>query len=106
HGRAGLRAHGPWAGPPLPIDREALAQSLGFARATRNSIDAVSDRDFAADYLFAAALLLSHLSRMGERLIFFSTDEAGYVELPDEMATGSSRMPQKKNPDVLELTRG
>jgi argininosuccinate lyase len=97
---------GALAGTPLPIDREALAHSLGFARATRNSIDAVSDRDFAAEYLFAAALLLSHLSRMAEDLIFFSSDEAGYVELPDEMATGSSRMPQKKNPDVLELTRG
>jgi argininosuccinate lyase len=97
---------GALAGTPLPIDRDALAKSLGFARATRNSIDAVADRDFAAEYLFAATLLLSHLSRMAEDLIFFSSDEAGYVELPDEMATGSSRMPQKKNPDVLELTRG
>ncbi len=97
---------GALAGTPLPIDRHALAKSLGFARATRNSLDAVSDRDFAAEYLFAAALLLSHLSRMAEDLIFFSSDEAGYVELPDAMATGSSRMPQKKNPDVLELTRG
>jgi argininosuccinate lyase len=97
---------GALAGTPLPVDREALAKSLGFARATRNSLDAVSDRDFAAEYLFVAALLLSHLSRMAEDLIFFSSDEAGYVELPDAMATGSSRMPQKKNPDVLELTRG
>ena len=97
---------GALAGAPLPIDREALAKSLGFARATRNSIDAVSDRDFAAEYLFVAAMLLSHLSRMAEDLIFFSSDEAAYVELPDAMATGSSRMPQKKNPDVLELTRG
>lgn len=97
---------GALAGTPLAIDRDALAQSLGFARATRNSLDAVSDRDFAAEYLFCATLLLSHLSRMAEDLIFFSSDEAGYVELPDAMATGSSRMPQKKNPDVLELTRG
>jgi argininosuccinate lyase len=97
---------GALAGTPLPIDRDALARSLGFARATRNSLDAVSDRDFAAEYLFVAAMLLSHLSRMAEDLIFFSSDEASYVELPDAMATGSSRMPQKKNPDVLELTRG
>jgi len=97
---------GALAGTPLSIDRDALAQSLGFARATRNSLDSVSDRDFAAEYLFCAAMLLSHLSRMAEDLIFFSTDEAGYIELPDTMATGSSRMPQKKNPDVLELTRG
>ena len=97
---------GALAGTPLPIDREALAKSLGFARATSNSIDAVSDRDFAAEYLFCASLLLSHLSRCAEDLIFFSSDEAGYVELPDALATGSSRMPQKKNPDVLELVRG
>ncbi|HKO54888.1 MAG TPA: argininosuccinate lyase [Thermoanaerobaculia bacterium] len=94
------------AGTPLDIDRDALARSLGFARATSNSIDAVSDRDFAAEYLFCASLLLSHLSRLAEDLIFFTSDEAGYAELPDALATGSSRMPQKKNPDVLELTRG
>jgi argininosuccinate lyase len=94
------------AGTPLPIDRARLAQSLGFARATANSLDAVSDRDFAAEYLFAASLLLAHLSRFAEDLIFFTSDEAGYAELPDALATGSSRMPQKKNPDVLELTRG
>ena len=94
------------AGTPLAIDRDALAHSLGFARATANSIDAVSDRDFAAEYLFAASLLLSHLSRLAEDLIFFASDEANYAELPDALATGSSRMPQKKNPDVLELTRG
>ncbi len=94
------------AGTPLNIDRERLANSLGFARATANSLDAVSDRDFAAEYLFCASLLLSHLSRLAEDLIFFTSDEAGYAELPDALATGSSRMPQKKNPDVLELTRG
>ncbi|MGZ8780639.1 MAG: argininosuccinate lyase, partial [Thermoanaerobaculia bacterium] len=94
------------AGTPLNIDRERLAKSLGFARATANSLDAVSDRDFAAEYLFAASLLLTHLSRLAEDLIFFTSDEAAYAELPDALATGSSRMPQKKNPDVLELTRG
>ena len=97
---------GALAGTPLAVDREALAKSLGFARAAANSIDAVSDRDFAAEYLFCASLLLSHLSRCAEDLIFFSSDEANYVELPDALATGSSRMPQKKNPDVLELVRG
>ena len=94
------------AGTPLNIDRERLAKSLGFARATKNSLDAVSDRDFAAEYLFAASMMLTHLSRLAEDLIFFTSDEAGYAELPDALATGSSRMPQKKNPDVLELTRG
>jgi argininosuccinate lyase len=94
------------SGTPLNIDRHALAQSLGFARATANSLDSVSDRDFAAEYLFAASLALSHLSRLAEDLIFFSSDEAGYVELADSFATGSSRMPHKKNPDVLELVRG
>jgi argininosuccinate lyase len=97
---------GALAGTPLPIDRERLAKSLGFARASRNSLDAVSDRDFAAEYLFAATLLLTHLSRMAEDLIFITSDEAAYAELPDAFATGSSRMPQKKNPDVLELARG
>lgn len=94
------------AGTPLSIDRERLAKSLGFARATANSLDGVSDRDFAAEYLFAASMTLTHLSRLAEDLIFFTSDEAGYAELPDALATGSSRMPQKKNPDVLELTRG
>jgi argininosuccinate lyase len=93
-------------GTPLPIDRHELAAALGFARPTANSLDAVSDRDAAADYLYAVTLMLVHLSRLSEDLIFFSSDEAGYVELPDAVATGSSRMPQKKNPDLLELTRG
>ncbi|HEV7766840.1 MAG TPA: argininosuccinate lyase [Thermoanaerobaculia bacterium] len=97
---------GALAGTPLKIDREALAHSLGFARATANSLDAVSDRDFAAEYLFCASTLLLHLSRMAEDLIFITSDEAAYAELPDALATGSSRMPHKKNPDVLELTRG
>ncbi|HEX9982688.1 MAG TPA: argininosuccinate lyase [Thermoanaerobaculia bacterium] len=97
---------GALSGTPLPIDRDALARSLGFARASANSLDGVSDRDFAAEYLFAVSLLLSHLSRMAEDLIFFTSDECAYAELPDALATGSSRMPQKKNPDVLELARG
>jgi argininosuccinate lyase len=97
---------GALAGTPLAIDREKLAHSLGFARATANSLDGVSDRDFACEYLFCASTLLSHLSRMAEDLIFMTSDEAGYAELPDALATGSSRMPHKKNPDVLELTRG
>jgi argininosuccinate lyase len=97
---------GALAGTPLSIDRERLAKSLGFARATANSLDAVSDRDFAAEYLFASTTLLSHLSRLAEDLIFMTSDEAAYAVLPDSMATGSSRMPHKKNPDVLELSRG
>jgi argininosuccinate lyase len=97
---------GALAGTPLNIDREKLARSLGFARATANSLDGVSDRDFAAEYLFCASLLMTHVSRLAEDLIFFTSDEAGYAELPDALATGSSRMPHKKNPDVLELARG
>jgi argininosuccinate lyase / amino-acid N-acetyltransferase len=97
---------GALAGTPVPVDRAELAEALRFARPSANSIDAVSSRDFAADYLFTASLLLTNLSRLAEDLIFFSSDEAGYVELPDSLATGSSRMPQKKNPDLLELVRG
>ncbi len=97
---------GALAGTPLNVDRAALAKSLGFSRAAANSIDAVSDRDFAIEYLFESALLLSHLSRLAEDVIFFSSDETHFLELPDALATGSSRMPQKKNPDVLELVRG
>lgn len=97
---------GALSGTPVAVDRSALARSLGFARPTANSLDAVSDRDAAADYLYAGALLLSHLSRLAEDVIFFSSDEAGFLELPDALATGSSRLPHKKNPDVLELVRG
>jgi argininosuccinate lyase len=97
---------GALSGTPLSIDRERLAKSLGFDRATANSLDGVSDRDAAAEYLFASSLHLAHLSRMAEDLIFFTSDEAGFAELPDALATGSSRMPQKKNPDLLELVRG
>ena len=97
---------GALSGTPLAIDRERLAKGLGFERATANSLDGVADRDAAAEYLFAAALHFSHLSRMAEDLVFFTSDEAGFAELPDALATGSSRMPQKKNPDLLELARG
>lgn len=100
------------AGTAYPIDREALALALGFVdetgqpRISRNSLDAVSDRDFAVDFLYAAALLGVHLSRLAEQLILFSSREFGFVELSDAYSTGSSLMPQKKNPDTLELTRG
>jgi argininosuccinate lyase len=93
-------------GNGVPVDREALARSLGFRAATRNSLDAVADRDFVCEVAFACALLLAHLSRFAEDWIFFATREAGFLELGDEVATGSSLMPQKKNPDALELIRG
>ncbi|HTR03638.1 MAG TPA: argininosuccinate lyase [Thermoanaerobaculia bacterium] len=94
------------AGTPLPVDRRALARRLGFARPTANSLDAVSDRDALVDYLHAGATALSHLSRFAEDVIAFSSDEHGFLALPDRLATGSSRMPHKKNPDLLELVRG
>lgn len=97
---------GALSGTPVPLDRAALARALGFARVTANSLDAVSDRDLAADYLYVAALMLTHLSRLSEDLIFFSSDECAFASLPDAHSTGSSRMPQKRNPDVLELVRG
>jgi argininosuccinate lyase len=97
---------GALAGTSLAIDRDVLARALGFARPTANSIDAVSDRDAAAEYLFTASLLLTHLSRLAEDLILFTSDEFAFATLPDALATGSSRMPHKKNPDVLELVRG
>ena len=94
------------AGSAFAIDRAALAAHLGFGDVTANSLDAVSDRDFAAEFLFAAALLGVHLSRLAEQLILFSSAEFGFVRLADAYSTGSSIMPQKKNPDTLELTRG
>ena len=97
---------GALAGTPVHVDRHRLAMELGFARPTANSLDAVSDRDSAAEYLFAVTMLFSHLSRLSEDLIIYSSQEFGFVELPDAWSTGSSRMPQKKNPDVLELVRG
>jgi argininosuccinate lyase len=97
---------GALAGCPFPIDRTALARDLGFAQVSPNSIDAVSDRDFIAEFLFWAALLGVHLSRWAEDLILWSSREFGFVTLADAYSTGSSLMPQKKNPDALELLRG
>ncbi|MGH7842378.1 MAG: argininosuccinate lyase [Candidatus Binataceae bacterium] len=97
---------GALAGTTLPIDRRMVARELGFHAIAENSIDAVSDRDFVLDFLSAAAILAIHLSRMAEEIILWTTAEFGFAELPDEFATGSSMMPQKKNPDLLELIRG
>ena len=97
---------GALAGSSLPIDPEAVAAELGFDSAATNSMDAVSDRDFAVEFLFVAALLGVHLSRLGEEVILWTTTEFGWVELDDAFATGSSIMPQKKNPDIAELARG
>ncbi|MDX1413455.1 MAG: argininosuccinate lyase [Candidatus Promineifilaceae bacterium] len=94
------------AGTAFDIDRSALAAELGFNKVSQNSMDAVSDRDFAADFLYAAAMTGIHLSRLSEQLILFTTTEFGFVRLHDAFSTGSSIMPQKKNPDTLELTRG
>lgn len=97
---------GALAGTTVPVDRKALARSLDFKSPTENSLDSVSDRDFATDFLYNCAALSSHLSRMAEALILYSTIEFGYVTLSDRFSTGSSLMPQKKNPDSLELIRG
>ncbi|MDL2343472.1 argininosuccinate lyase [Deinococcus sp. MIMF12] len=94
------------AGTPWPIDRHATAEALGFARPTANSLDGVGSRDFALEFLSAAAILGAHLSRLSEELILYSTFEFGFLTLPDSHTTGSSIMPQKKNPDVAELARG
>jgi argininosuccinate lyase len=94
------------AGTSYPIDVEALARDLGFSRVVPNSIDASSDRDFAASFLYACALTMVHLSRLAEDLIIFCGDGHGFFELSDALSTGSSMMPQKKNPDPLELVRG
>lgn len=94
------------AGTTFPIDREYVARRLGFAKVSDNSMDAVGDRDFAAEFLAAGAILGMHLSRFCEDLVLWSTQEFGFIDLPDAFATGSSMMPQKKNPDVAELIRG
>ena len=94
------------AGTTFPIDRQQTAQRLGFTRPYSNSIDAVSDRDFALEFLSNAALLMVHLSRLCEEIVLWTTYEFNYLELSDEYATGSSIMPQKKNPDFAELIRG
>lgn len=97
---------GALAGCAFPVDRDMLAKDLGFARVTRNSVDSVSRRDFAMDYLFALAVLAGHLSRLAEDMVLFASPAFGFVVLPDEYSTGSSLMPQKKNPDAWELIRG
>src|ERR1700687_890139 len=97
---------GALAGNSFAIDRNAIARELGFSRITANSLDAVSDRDFALDYLFALAGIATHLSRLAEDFVIFASQEFSYLILPDEFSTGSSLMPQKKNPDVWELIRG
>jgi len=97
---------GALAGVPYAIDCPFLAQELGFSRISENSIDAVSDRDFIVEYQAAAAMTMMHLSRLAEEIVLWSSSEFGFVELDDAYATGSSIMPQKKNPDVAELARG
>jgi len=97
---------GALAGNSFAVDRNAIARALGFSRITGNSLDAVSDRDFALDYLFALTGIATHLSRLAEDFVLFSSQEFSYVILPDEYSTGSSLMPQKKNPDAWELIRG
>jgi argininosuccinate lyase len=93
------------AGTSLPIDRESVARALGFASVAANSLDAVSDRDFVVEAVFVLTLIAEHLSGWAEEWVIWSTQEFGFLALPDAMCTGSSIMPQKKNPDVLELIR-
>ena len=97
---------GALAGLPYPIDRDFVAQELGFSRVSRNSMDAVSDRDFLLDFHAAAAICMMHLSRMAEELVLWSSDEFAFIRLSEEYTTGSSIMPQKRNPDFAELARG
>jgi argininosuccinate lyase len=97
---------GALAGTPLPLDRESLARDLGFEAVSPNALDAVSDRDFAAEFVFACAQTQTHLARLAEDLIWLSGQEYGFFTLPEAFTTGSSLMPQKKNPDALELIRG
>jgi argininosuccinate lyase len=94
------------AGTSYPIDREKTCELLGFDRVSANSLDAVSDRDFAIEFCAAAAIAMTHLSRMSEELVLWSSSQFDFIELPDRFCTGSSIMPQKKNPDVPELVRG
>ncbi len=97
---------GALAGVPYPTDREFLARELGFSRISANSMDAVSDRDFVVEFMAAAALCMMHFSRMSEELILWASGEFGFIRLADEFTTGSSIMPQKRNPDFAELARG
>lgn len=94
------------AGTSYPIDRERIANELGFEKVTRNSLDAVSDRDFCIEFASASSIIMVHLSRIAEDIIVYATNEFGFIELSDAVATGSSLMPQKKNPDSMELVRG
>jgi len=96
---------GALAGSTIVLDRELIARQLGFSRISQNSLDAVSDRDFVCEFLFCIAMIGMHLSRLSEDMIIWSTTEFGFVELSDAFCTGSSLMPQKKNPDMAELTR-
>jgi argininosuccinate lyase len=111
-GQARVRANvlplgsGALAGSGFPFDREAMARDLGFAAITRNSMDVSGDRDFALDFLYAASVAMIHLSRLAEDWILYSSEEFGWLELGDDVTSGSSLMPQKKNPDSLELIRG
>lgn len=97
---------GALAGSGFPFDRQAMAEDLGFGGVARNSLDAVSDRDFALDFLYACSVTMLHVSRLAEDWILYSSDEFGFLELGDAVTTGSSLMPQKRNPDALELLRG
>jgi argininosuccinate lyase len=97
---------GALAGTPFPIDRVALARDLGFDMCSQNSLDAVSDRDFVAETLFTLALMGTHLSRLAEDIVLYSNPLFGYITLHDRYSTGSSLMPQKRNPDPMELARG
>ena len=97
---------GALAGVPYPVDRDFLARELGFAGVSTNSMDAVSDRDFVIEYEAAAAITMMHLSRLAEEIVLWSSAEFGFIEIGEAFATGSSIMPQKKNPDVAELIRG
>ena len=97
---------GALAGVPYQIDRESVAKELGFSHISENSLDAVSDRDFLLDYQYAAAACMTHLSRLAEEVVLWSTEEFGFLRLADEYTTGSSIMPQKRNPDFAELARG
>ena len=94
------------AGVTYPIDREYVAKELGFKKISSNSMDAVSDRDFLLDFHSAAATCFVHISRMGEELVMWSSEEFDFIRLADEYTTGSSMMPQKRNPDYAELARG
>ncbi|MGB6054292.1 MAG: argininosuccinate lyase, partial [Burkholderiaceae bacterium] len=94
------------AGTTFPIDRERVAKTLGFDGVCRNSLDAVSDRDFAIEFCAAAALVMTHVSRMSEELVIWMSPRVGFIDIADRFCTGSSIMPQKKNPDVPELARG